>query len=572
MRMKNIRVYLFLSLLMCAASLAFAGGQISFQGKLTDSAGQPVTDNLDFKFRVYDAQELGSLQWTEDHDDLRVTDGLYSVMLGSVTSLSGIDFSESLWLEVEVENQTLSPRYRLAGTPFSFFASTAAYARDSKKLEGRGFDDLVSAIETEIDETDPVFSAVASTSAAGMNIRDGFLLSGTTAEFDLFRGEFEGEISTAAYAHTAATAAYALEAGSYAETDPVFTAHPSFGITTSSIATWDQAHSWGDHSAEGYLVSETDPVFSVFMSTSDAGVTISTHTTVEGILTADSFAGDISTAAYAHTAATAAYALEAGSYAETDPVFSSVASTSAAGMIIREGFLLSGTTAEFALFRGAFEGQISTAAYAHTAATAAYALEAGSYTETDPVFSVFMSTSDAGVSVSTNIYVGGVLDLSGVSFSVVGDTLSITGIDYTVLESTLTVRQLHTSGADLAEIFSSRQDLEPGDVVVIDPDYDVGVIRSSKPYDTAVAGIVSTSPGTVLGYGEDGFAIALAGRVPVKVCDEGGDINRGDLLTTSSIPGRAMKAANPQVGTVLGKALESFSGNEGVIYVLVALQ
>jgi len=57
----------------------------------------------------------------------------------------------------------------------------------------------------------------------------------------------------------------AWEAGNitYTETDPVFTASPANGITSILIGKWNTAHSWGDHSTEGYLTSftETDPVF-----------------------------------------------------------------------------------------------------------------------------------------------------------------------------------------------------------------------------------------------------------------------------------------------------------------------
>lgn len=44
---------------------------------------------------------------------------------------------------------------------------------------------------------------------------------------------------------------------SFTETDPIFSAHVSAGITGTQISNWDAAHSWGDHSAAGYLTSET---------------------------------------------------------------------------------------------------------------------------------------------------------------------------------------------------------------------------------------------------------------------------------------------------------------------------
>jgi hypothetical protein len=45
--------------------------------------------------------------------------------------------------------------------------------------------------------------------------------------------------------------------GSYltTETDPVFTAHASYGITSTKISNWDSAYGWGDHASAGYSPS-----------------------------------------------------------------------------------------------------------------------------------------------------------------------------------------------------------------------------------------------------------------------------------------------------------------------------
>jgi hypothetical protein len=63
-----------------------------------------------------------------------------------------------------------------------------------------------------------------------------------------------GLASTASYATTALTASYALNAANSltAETDPIFTAHPTFNIAQTDIDDWDTAAGWGDHSVEGY--------------------------------------------------------------------------------------------------------------------------------------------------------------------------------------------------------------------------------------------------------------------------------------------------------------------------------
>ena len=61
--------------------------------------------------------------------------------------------------------------------------------------------------------------------------------------------------------------------------------------------------------------------------------------------------------------------------------------------------------------------------------------------------------------------------------------------------------------------------------------------------------------------------IALQGRVPCRVV---GKVRKGDLITTSAVPGHAAKAINPQVGTLIGKALEDKDTLEaGIIEIAV---
>lgn len=60
---------------------------------------------------------------------------------------------------------------------------------------------------------------------------------------------------------------YALHAktvASYPETDPIWSASPSFGITNTNLTNWNTAFGWGNHASAGYLTSftETDPLYS----------------------------------------------------------------------------------------------------------------------------------------------------------------------------------------------------------------------------------------------------------------------------------------------------------------------
>ncbi|QQR78619.1 MAG: hypothetical protein IPJ68_06140 [Candidatus Moraniibacteriota bacterium] len=111
-----------------------------------------------------------------------------------------------------------------------------------------------------------------------------------------------------------------------------------------------------------------------------------------------------------------------------------------------------------------------------------------------------------------------------------------------------------TGGADLAERYYSNEALVAGEVVAIDSSLEAGVKKTVGAYQRDVLGIVATTPGIVLGAeAENGYPIALVGRVPVKVTNENGQIYAGDRVTAASRPGHAMLAT--QAGRVIGQAL-----------------
>jgi hypothetical protein len=134
---------------------------------------------------------------------------------------------------------------------------------------------------------------------------------------------------------------------------------------------------------------------------------------------------------------------------------------------------------------------------------------------------------------------------------------------------------------DVAEWVPSAENLEPGTVVVVDLEQNNTVRASAAAYDTAVAGVVSATPGLLLGVeGEAKEQVATTGRVKVKVDATRGAIRLGDLLVTSDKPGTAMKSEPMtmngrtfhQPGTIIGKALEPLASGTGEILVLLSLQ
>ncbi|QQR60514.1 hypothetical protein IPH19_03830 [Candidatus Uhrbacteria bacterium] len=138
-----------------------------------------------------------------------------------------------------------------------------------------------------------------------------------------------------------------------------------------------------------------------------------------------------------------------------------------------------------------------------------------------------------------------------------GGTPSVTNRSMTV--------QLIKQGADLGEVYYSiDRTIDPGTVVSIDENGEALVKKSGVPYDDQMIGVISTRPGLLLAEHPrtDGapVIVALSGRIPVRVTKMNGVIRAGDYLTSSPIPGVAMKAT--KAGHILGQALTSFDGDD----------
>ena len=122
-----LRAYAALAVLVLALPLGAAvPGQVDFQGLLLDAAGEKVNGAVDLTFRLYDAPAAGTLLWTESHNDVQVADGVYGVTLGAVTPLTQNELGGgTVYLEIQVESETLTPRRQLLAVPYAIRAESA---------------------------------------------------------------------------------------------------------------------------------------------------------------------------------------------------------------------------------------------------------------------------------------------------------------------------------------------------------------------------------------------------------------------------------------------------------------
>jgi hypothetical protein len=188
----------------------------------------------------------------------------------------------------------------------------------------------------------------------------------------------------------------------------------------------------------------------------------------------------------------------------------------------------------------------------------------------------FKSTGVVGVGTAT--------PGAGYKLDVNGDT-HVTGAISTTgainAGGAITGATINATYQDVAEWVPSTQKLMAGTVVVLDAERTNHVLASTKAYDTKVAGVISDTPGVILGQGSDGkLKVATTGRVKVKVDATRAPIHVGDLLVTSDVEGVAMKSVEVDLGgvkihrpgTIIGKALEPLDKGTGEMLVLLSLQ
>ena len=99
---------------------------VPISGTLTDAQGAPVTGSVTVTLSLYDAQEQGTLLWTETQQVQANARGQYSAYLGALGAVPPEIFrgEQARWLGVEVSGREL-PRTMLVAVPYALHAADA---------------------------------------------------------------------------------------------------------------------------------------------------------------------------------------------------------------------------------------------------------------------------------------------------------------------------------------------------------------------------------------------------------------------------------------------------------------
>jgi hypothetical protein len=120
--------WLFASLL---ASLAYAVPMTTtYQGYLENADGEPLNDTVDMTFALYDTAQGGDALWSEIHQQVEVTNGVFSLILGNTTQFDDNSLAGDRYLGVTVGNDPeMTPRQPITS---AFFVMRAEVANSVK--------------------------------------------------------------------------------------------------------------------------------------------------------------------------------------------------------------------------------------------------------------------------------------------------------------------------------------------------------------------------------------------------------------------------------------------------------
>ena len=464
-----------------AVSATSVTNSINYQGRMTDSAGEPLSGTYNMTFGLYNAPTgVKYVLLDTDTHTVEVTDGLFN---------TNIDFAPSyfdgraLWLGITVKGDSeMTPRQELRAVPY------ALSLRPGAKIAG--------------------------------NVRGPALWV-----------ENEGNLGEGVWVDTTGNSGR----GVYART---------YGNGSHGVA----ADIYGYRSNGVYARTYSDDSHGVYAST----------------------AGDDSDGFHAYTYGDDSHGVYARTYGnDSDGVYAHTAGDGSDGV---HAYSTTGTgvyggsgSGHGVFAQGAGQGLSGAALYARASDAGGIALW-GNSTSTDST--LVLRNDGTGDLIRAFSH-----DDWAYRFRVDNDG-----------RTTVNVLEI-TGGSDLSEQFdihTAERDAVPGALVSIDPEHPGQLTLSRESYDRRVAGIISGAGGIQTGMlmGQEGsqadgsYPVALSGRVYCWADASNSPIEPGDLLTTSDIPGHAMKVTDytRAQGAAIGKAMSSLDEGQGLVLVLITLQ
>jgi hypothetical protein len=546
---------------------------ISYQGRLLDSSGQPVTGPHNIQFQLYDVAAGGTAFWTSFSSGLEVGEGgLLTVGVGQL-STSVLAGRPEAWLEIVLDFQALSPRVKLMSVPYSLIAERAlGVSNGSITSASIAPGQVVTSLNGLKDSVTLQAGNGVTINPSGQTLT----ISSTETGFTLpYEGTVASEEAAISITNTDSGPALRAIGNIAADLQGKVIVNGLVGIGEAipyrplDVYTTDygdaiRAETTSTHGNGIYGIANTGSNAYGVYGSAMSGIGVrgfsSGNTGVLGTGGSYGVRGEGPTAVQGTGSTVGVIGTHSatGNYAELGRNFDAVHAVAFSGN------------------GGYFQAPNGDGVYAESGAAGKSAV--GAFQSNGGGYAVFAKNTFNG----NYGFIGG--SWCGV-YGEAGGTSTVAaafkGNVRVLSKSTGAVVAEIGEGLDYAEGFdlSRETEAEPGTVMVIDPDSPGKLTFSTEAYDRKVAGIVAGAEGlgsgVRLGAGKFDCDIALAGRVYCNVDATKCAVAPGDLLTTSSTPGHAMvvKDHSRARGAILGKAMEALPrGARGRILVLVTLQ
>ena len=109
-----------------AAPGAITPPYISYQGTLRDASDNLANGTYNMEVAICQNADGSGQIWSETHNNVEVREGHFNLLLGESAALSREDFVDpSLYVELTVDGQVMTPRQRFAAVPYAISATYA---------------------------------------------------------------------------------------------------------------------------------------------------------------------------------------------------------------------------------------------------------------------------------------------------------------------------------------------------------------------------------------------------------------------------------------------------------------
>lgn len=569
-----------------AASAASAPNIIGYQGRVLNANGVPFSDpSITMIFRLYDASSGGTCLWSNSSAtcasatgmSVSLIDGLFAVELGDTAdgfaAISDSLFADNatVYLQVTIGGETLSPRTQLLASPYALNADTLDGIDSADVITTSCADclDFTYLDDTMTLDADTSVSLGANDYTFSLGDTGGLFIDDGGTPFILAVGENN-------LMGLGMPSFFVMPDGTYNISGA------PFGVYST---TYNNTNPEGSLALFAGPAMTTGDVVNIDLTTSDV-LSTSAHNLRVGRTLRDSASS--SSGALVYITNTGDNLVDSGSMMQID-----AGNINQTGDVIQIQSLSTGslinatTTAEnpttAAVFIAATSTTFDEAALdiTYNGTATAINLDAGLGTSSSYLVDLSGDTANYFLNVQNSNGLPG-NNMQGIRVQACASTNPTSSCDFIAffdgdgtkigaIEGNGAGGVTNAStGSDYAELFpGAYAAYGAGDVLALAND---GSVRLATA-DDDVLGTVSIAPNT-LGNWRDGWyesgawvPVALLGQVPVRVSAEAGAIMPGDYLRVGDVPGIAVRANGS--GHIIGQALESLSAGTGTIQVFV---